>query len=301
MEGDMKPVLSTKELAEAIGVSESSIKRWVDDGTIIASRTSGGHRRIGFSQAVRFIRSRRSPIARPEVLGLVDVARLKEVPLEGGESDLLCHFLSEGMAGEARGLILSLYLGGESVASICDGPIRSSMSQIGTLWKESVDGILREHRATDICLQALRQLRTFLETAVEQEQRPIAVGGAPSGDGYLIPSLAVATTLLEANYQAVNLGPDTPGDTFEQAIIQHQPKLVWLSISHVPEPEKLVREWTPIIHRLAQNHIPLIVGGRRKDKLLLPDSPYLFAAGSLLELVALSRGFEVLSSETPSD
>ena len=33
----MKPVLSPRELAEAIGVSESSIKRWIDDGVIQAS------------------------------------------------------------------------------------------------------------------------------------------------------------------------------------------------------------------------------------------------------------------------
>ena len=42
----MKPLLSPKELADAIGVSESSIKRWVDNGEIQATKTSGGHRRI---------------------------------------------------------------------------------------------------------------------------------------------------------------------------------------------------------------------------------------------------------------
>lgn len=293
----MKPILSTKELAEAIGVSESSIKRWVDDGTIKASRTSGGHRRIGFAEAVRFIRSRRTPIAQPEVLGLVDVARLKEVQPVGEDFDQLYHFLIEGMAAEVRGLILSLYLGGESVASICDGPLRSAMSQIGSLWEHSADGIFREHRATDICLQALLQMRTILDNASDNDSsRPIAVGGAPAGDVYLIPSLSVAITLAQESYQAMNLGPNTPADTFKLAIQHYQPKLVWLSISDVPEPENLVHEWTPLIQMLAEKQIPLIVGGRMKGELPLPDSPYVFSSGSLSELEALVRGLVALRS-----
>jgi len=43
--------LSPRELAEALGVSESSLKRWVDAGKIAASRTEGGHRRKGGERA----------------------------------------------------------------------------------------------------------------------------------------------------------------------------------------------------------------------------------------------------------
>ena len=52
----MKSVLSPKELAAAIGVSESTLKRWADDGLIVFSRTAGGHRRIRLAEAIRFIR-----------------------------------------------------------------------------------------------------------------------------------------------------------------------------------------------------------------------------------------------------
>lgn len=52
----MKPLLSPRELAQAIGVSESSIKRWIDDGLIGATKTAGGHRRIAGSEAIRFVR-----------------------------------------------------------------------------------------------------------------------------------------------------------------------------------------------------------------------------------------------------
>ncbi|MGB5390214.1 MAG: helix-turn-helix domain-containing protein, partial [Thermoanaerobaculia bacterium] len=72
----MKDVLSPKEFAQAIGVSESSIKRWVDSGTIPASKTAGGHRRIAMSEAVRFLRETKTPLLHPDILGLPDVSAL---------------------------------------------------------------------------------------------------------------------------------------------------------------------------------------------------------------------------------
>ena len=83
----MTTVCSPKDLATAIGVSESSVKRWVDDGTIDASRTAGGHRRIPLSEAIRFIRQRRTPVVRPDLLGLRDLATLqKDGDATGGDS-----------------------------------------------------------------------------------------------------------------------------------------------------------------------------------------------------------------------
>ncbi|MEO6025381.1 MAG: helix-turn-helix domain-containing protein, partial [Candidatus Binatia bacterium] len=63
-------VLSTRSLAHALGVSESSIKRWVDDGTIRSARTVGGHRRIPRVDAIRFVRATRASVVHPEILGL---------------------------------------------------------------------------------------------------------------------------------------------------------------------------------------------------------------------------------------
>lgn len=84
----MKPTLSPKELAEAIGVSESSLKRWVDEGVIQASRTRGGHRRIALAEAVRYIRESGIPIIRPDILGIsdVDVASLTQAARQRPES-----------------------------------------------------------------------------------------------------------------------------------------------------------------------------------------------------------------------
>ena len=45
--------LKTQTVAEALGLSVSTIKRWVDSGSIGAVRTVGGHRLIPRSEAIR--------------------------------------------------------------------------------------------------------------------------------------------------------------------------------------------------------------------------------------------------------
>src|SRR5687767_2559257 len=63
-------LLTPKDLAAAIGASESSLRRWIDSGDIRVSRTAGGHRRIPLGEAVQFIRKIGAVIVRPEVLNM---------------------------------------------------------------------------------------------------------------------------------------------------------------------------------------------------------------------------------------
>jgi len=217
-------LLSTRVLADALGVSESSLKRWVDSGRISASRTEGGHRRIPLSEAIRFIRDTRAPISRPELLDLQEVA----VARSRGE-DRLASYVRDGDSVAARGWLIARYLEGATIAELADGPIREAMVGLGELWYHDQRGIFIEHRGTDVCLQAVAQLRGMIPTV--PATAPVALGGAPPGDPYLVPTQLAAMVVAEAGMTPVNLGPDTPVDAFARAVDEHQPKLVWISIS----------------------------------------------------------------------
>src|ERR1700759_1480007 len=149
-------LLSTRELADAIGVSESSLKRWIDAGKIAASRTEGGHRRVALSEAMRFIRDQRAPIARPELLDLPDVGAAR------ARNESLLTYLLDGDHAAARGFVVGRYLEGVRVAELADGPIRDAMHALGGLWRHDEGGIFVDPRGTDVCLQAVAQLRPLV-------------------------------------------------------------------------------------------------------------------------------------------
>ncbi len=259
----MKTLLSPRELADAIGASESSLKRWTDGGLITAMRTAGGHRRIPLAEAIRFIRETSQPVVRPEILGLGDVEIMPRV-VQAAPTDraaALYAALSAGDMAKGRGLIVSMFLGGESVASICDGPVREAMQKIGELWRHDASGIYVEHRATDIVIHTFNTLRMLL--ASPDNSAPVAIGGAPARDPYLIPSLACAMCLASAGYREINLGPDTPLEAMARAAEHFGARFVWLAISATATtPPDLPQQVAGLAERLHPRGVPVVVGGR---------------------------------------
>jgi MerR family transcriptional regulator, light-induced transcriptional regulator len=271
-------LISPRYLAEALGVSESSLKRWVDAGKITAARTDGGHRRIELAEALRFIRETGTPVAKPELLDLPEVASA------GDAGDRLYDHLVSGDTVAARGWLFARYLEGSTIAELADGPIRTAMHALGDMWRHDPHGVFVEHRATAAVLQAIAQLRSMLAEA--QLSAPLAIGGAPSGDPYLVPSQLAAMVLEETGMRTVNLGPDTPVAAFEHAVAQHRPKLVWLSISSALAPgrARAIARWLESL----PSSVTVSIGGQQAATLtgLVPR----VKRGIMLEdLAALGR------------
>ncbi|MEO7731781.1 MAG: B12-binding domain-containing protein, partial [Kofleriaceae bacterium] len=172
---------------------------------------------------------------------------------------------------------------GASLAALCDGPIRRAMHAIGDLWQHDPDGIVIEHRATDACVQALASLRAAIPAPVDA---PVALGGAPEDDPYVLPSAMVALVLALEGFRAVNLGADTPTAALHRAVAWHRPALVWISAS-APMPLAQAHELSAFVTGLPPQ-ITAGVGGRHAAEIADVDSRVREAA-SMTELVALAR------------
>lgn len=273
------PSLSPRALAEAIGVSESSLKRWADAGLLRTERTAGGHRRIPVAEAIRFIRAQGATVVRPELLGLVAAPASTQL----GDDELLWHMLREGKARECRAWLVARYLDGQSVAALADGPIRSAMARLGELWHGDPRGVFIEHRATDCCVQAVAELRNLIDTP---DDAPIAVGGGPAGDPYLLPSLLISSALAAEGIRAVNLGPNTPVDSLRHAVNVHHPIVVWLSCS-APVGRKLGDEIAQFASALPPT-IAMVVGGQQVHTLGKGHSAHVL--DSIAEVSSFVRG-----------
>ena len=66
----VKKLVTPKQVAQAIDVSESSLKRWCDRGLLTTVRTAGGHRRLALDDVFQFLRQSGQQLVRPELLGL---------------------------------------------------------------------------------------------------------------------------------------------------------------------------------------------------------------------------------------
>jgi MerR family transcriptional regulator, light-induced transcriptional regulator len=284
----LKPFLSPIELATALGVSQSSIKRWTDDGAITAVKTSGGHRRIALAEAVRFARASGLTIADPEFLGVSELPKLSprfESLRSAGES--LYELLHAGAAQESRALILSLYLSGHSIAAIGDGPIRTALDDLGQLWHKTPEGIFFEHRATQICLQAIAQLRLLLKP---NDKCPLAMGGAPSGDTYQLPSLLIAALLESEGFAVTNLGPEMPFGALKSALGALRPHLLWISVSSCHDEAALSQELRELVEQALGAGVAVALGGRALPACPWAERRRVLVGSTLAELVAFVRG-----------
>jgi methanogenic corrinoid protein MtbC1 len=252
------------------------------------SRTAGGHRRIPLAEAVRFIRETGATVVRPELLGLDDLPVVGPLVLGVSPDERLFQALIAGDAKVARGLILAWYLDGRSLPTLFDGPVRAAMYKVGDLWRHDPRGILVEHRATEICAAALDRLHDLLP--VIDDRAPVALGGAPQGDPYVLPSRMAALVLADAGFRDVNFGPDTPVELLADEAAARKARLVWLSISAIADDRSLRTSIARLADSLAAHPIDLVIGGARSPDVVPRGAPGVNVIGSMGELAAFARG-----------
>lgn len=277
--------MSTRQLAEALGVSESSVKRWVDEGEIAADRTAGGHRRIPVSSAVGFIRTRRVRPERPQLMPFSEVPDLGAV--DSACCDALYDALLEDSSHVARSIVCGRFMSGASVATIGDGLLRPVLERIGELWKNDSRGILIEHRAVQTCTQALSQIAAWIpEPAADA---PVGVTAAGPADPYMLPPTLAFMTLRECGMRGVNLGPMTPLPTIELAIAQYNAAICVVSVSIVHE-AGATGAWISLQKRAAAAACRFVAGGRCVCSLDDRVASSTQIVGTMTELAAYATG-----------
>jgi methanogenic corrinoid protein MtbC1 len=147
---------------------------------------------------------------------------------------------------------------------------------------------MHEHRGTLICTAVLHELRPTLEANANQD-RPRATGGNPEGDHSLVASLLIQMMLLDAGWDATNLGPNTPMASFRVALGELEPRLIWLSASHLPDRHELLGQYCQFYHYAVQAGVAVAVGGQAIDVGLRSIMPATFHGTCLTELEAFAR------------
>ena len=160
--GDAGKLISPKQAAKMLGVSESSMKRWCDKGLLEIHRTAGGHRRIPVSSLLAFVRQGGHQLFYPEEIGLPAGVTQSATTVQKDALDLLCRALSNGQEDTARQIILTLWLNGTPLSEVLDRYIAPVFMEIGCAWEHQDIEVYQERRAVVMAERILNELRNLL-------------------------------------------------------------------------------------------------------------------------------------------
>ncbi len=276
--------LSTAEVARALGVGVTTVKRWVDEGVLPAHRTVGGHRKVPLADVLRLMREGDLPRAD---LGLL-TGSAAAAPDAGQLAQQLFRALRQGDPAAAQALLRSAYESGAAVEALADDVIAPAMERLGHGWADGTLDVYQEHRGTQVCLAALLGLRSRLGAAAGRD-RPLAVGGGPEGDPYLLANALAEMVLREQGWEAVNVGPNTPLASFRRALRELRPRLLWLSCGHLADAESFLAQYGELYREAERAGVAVAVGGPARSAAVRGRMRYTTFGDGLTHLAAFAR------------
>lgn len=233
-----------KQIAEALGVSESSVKRWADSGRLNAARTVGGHRKVPVASLIDFVRQTGHEVVNPQVIGLAPVSR--RARLETLQDDLYSALIG-GDEAACRGLVLGAYQRGESIADLGDRLIGPVFGRVGAGWEAGQVAVREERRSCEVTMATLHELRRWLAPA--PAEAPLAVVATPEADFAEVPPRLVELVLVAAGWRVVVAGSGLPLEEVRDAVLGAQPRLMCLSVTHLERPKRFVEECNQVLMR----------------------------------------------------
>ncbi|SFJ54873.1 MerR family transcriptional regulator [Planctomicrobium piriforme] len=256
----MKDLVTPRQVAQAIDMSESSLKRWCDQGLIPTVRTAGGHRRLPVNGVLTFLRNSGYQLVKPELLGLPPSTLGGRERKLNGERDRLFGALVQGDEQVCVEVVLNLYLAGIAMSTICDEVLAPVFTGIGEKWGCGDIAVYQERRSCEICHRVLHEVRRALPEL--PTTAPIAVGGTVDGDPYTLASSMVELVLRENGWRACSLGNMLPFLSLRQALCDMRPRLFWLSVSSVRSEPDFLNEFDQLTGLAQQNQVSIVVGGK---------------------------------------
>lgn len=251
--------VTPRQVAQATGLSESTVKRWCDRGLLPSLRTPGGHRRLKLADVVRTLRNEGIPIVDALAFGLPPLEELSRDGF-GGARDLLFEALIHADRPRASAVLHGLVLGGVSVATVGDQVISPVFARIGERWACQQIEVFQEREACLITEEVLHDLKHVFPPP--PPGAPLAIGGTLTGDWYVLPGLLVELVLLSNRWAARFLGTNLPVATCLEAIRRIRPELFWLSLSHVADPQETAAATKQIAELAQEVHSFVVLGGR---------------------------------------
>lgn len=262
-----RPLWTTTDVARALNVGVSSVKRWTDEGALKSVKTVGGHRRYTLTAVHDFAASRGfdtstlpAPPPEPDAGGSEDFSSIRRDLLEA---------LEHGDAWRARSLIAYNATIVRDRASFLDQVVAGALFTIGERWKDGSWSVDLEHRASYLIAEVLDRMRPTALPANDS----LALLACPPDNLHDLPLRMIRLILEWNNWHTEYLGAAVPWSDLDRAVTRSTPGIVLLSARNpeefdAPQFVELASRWTDAGTHVCVGGGWARGGGRRSERYL---------------------------------
>lgn len=268
----MNVTLSSKQVAEILGVNESSVKRWADNGMLTCHKTPGGHRKFS-KKDILFFGSKYSYDVNTALLNNPEETENRSITDIDSIINVFYKKLFVSSEDELLDYLYSLSLSGLGVTDIYDSVISKTMHKIGELWMNNKLQIEQEHIATNKLVKTLIRLQTRITP--KSNNGLTALCCSLENEYHELPVLCVSNVLSYYGWRVVYPGVNMPVKSIQSSIDEFKPDIVCISATIIKQKDKFINDIKKIYASSSKNKSKLIVGGsgiiRVSDTILKTD------------------------------
>jgi len=229
-----KTILSTADVARLFNVTETTVKRWADDGTMKCQKTPGGHRKFDIKHVIEFANTNSMDPTGTLVLEEDGFAPAIQIAVLSRDFVALSKiFVEKAMSVDRHDLhafLSYLYQHRFQLWEIYDLIVRPGLYEIGERWRSKEIDIYHEHRASHETMDAMAKLQT--EISIKPQVGKHAVLACLEDELHEI-GLRCAANILEAEgWQVHYLGGRTPYHSIVESVKDVRPEIVCLSVTY---------------------------------------------------------------------
>lgn len=284
--------MSTQEVAGLFKVTETTVKRWADDGVIPCVKSPGGHRKFSLQDVIGFAEKQGYPISGTLEPPLSE-AQMEQVRFAIHTQNY--HKIAEVLFDEAlqadpEGLYqLLLYLSKHNVrlSTLADEVLRPPMVRIGELWQDGKLQIDQEHRTSRAMIDAMVRLAPELHK--KRENGLLVACACLEGERHEIGLRSMAFALETEGWKVHYLGADIPYDTVAAYVARVKPNLLAVSFTASEPDDDLRKGFAKVARALRSSGGKFVAGGYYADRFTTADLSCDHVAGSITDGVAWVR------------
>lgn len=254
----MNVTLSSKQVAEILGVNESSVKRWADSGMLTCHKTPGGHRKF-MKKDILFFGTKYSYDVNTALLKISDETKSRNNEDIESIINIFYKKLFVSSEDELLDYLHSLILSGLIITDIYDSVISKTMRKIGEQWINNELSIEQEHIATNKIMKVL--IRLHAKITPKSNNGLTALCCSLENEYHELPVLSVSNVLSYYGWKVIYAGSNMPVKSIQSSINEFKPDVVCISVTIIKDKNKFFNDIKKINSTSQQNKSRLILGG----------------------------------------